>query len=55
MKTVNTISKKAAFVWLWRHDPEAKWFWLLQYVKGEDLREDVAINYKDYGRTKGMR
>jgi hypothetical protein len=52
MKTINTISRRAAFVWLWRHDSEARWFWLLQYIKGHDLRLDVAINLRAYGLTE---
>ncbi|AWL11914.1 hypothetical protein HMF8227_01439 [Saliniradius amylolyticus] len=51
MKTVNTISKWAAFVWLWRHDAEAKWYWLRQLIKGVDLREAVADNLMDFGLT----
>jgi hypothetical protein len=53
MKTVNTISRWAAFVWLWRHDSEARWFWLWQFLKGHNLREEVACNLRDFGLTKG--
>lgn len=51
MKTVNTISRWAAFIWLWRHDSEAKWFWLRAYLAGANLRGDVAINLRDFGLT----
>lgn len=52
MKSAMTLSNWAAFVWLWRHDPEAKWFWLCCYIKHAELQEDVAINYATFGRTK---
>ena len=51
MKTVNTISRYAAFSWLWKHDPEAKWFWFRAFIMGANLREDVAINLRDFGLT----
>jgi len=51
MKTVNTISRRAALVWLWRNDSEARWFWLLQYIRGHELRRDVVINLKQFGPT----
>ncbi len=53
MKTINTISNWAAFIWLWRNDREAKWFWLRSYIMGVNLREDMAINLSDFGLTKG--
>jgi hypothetical protein len=51
MKTVNTISRWAAFVWLWRHDSEARWFWLWCYLRGHNVREDMACNLRDFGRS----
>lgn len=40
---------------MWRFDPEAKWFWLLCFLKGNDLQKDVAINLHDFktGNTNG--
>lgn len=52
MKTPNTLSRRAALVWLWRNDPEARWFWLSAYLIGANLRHDVAINLRDYGARK---
>lgn len=49
MLTVNRMSKKQAFVWLWRNDPEAKWFWFRQYLKGRHLKDAVADNLRDFG------
>ena len=43
------MSRYQAFRWLWRFDSEAKWFWLWCYVKNENLKEDVAINLRDFG------
>ena len=55
MKTINTISRYACFVWLWRNDPEYKWGWLEYYLRGYDLRDDVKINLSDFGLTKGRK
>jgi len=51
MLTVNSMSKRQAFVWLWRNDPEAKWFWLCRFLIGHHCREDVMINLRDFGLT----
>lgn len=51
MNTLNKLTRWQALVWLWRHDPEAKWYWLRRFLRGVHLREDVAINYRDFGLT----
>lgn len=49
MKTVNMLSRREAFLWLWRKDPEARWYWFRCFIKGADLREDVLINLRQFG------
>jgi len=53
MLRVTAMTRYQAFRWLWRFDSEAKWFWLLCFVKGADLKEDVWINLRDYGTKWG--
>jgi len=52
MKTTNTMSRRAALTWLWRNDPETRWLWLCAYIIGADLRQDAAINLRDFGTKK---
>lgn len=52
MLSVNNMSKYQAFRWLWRNDPEARWYWFRCFLKGSDLRTDVTINLRDFGLTK---
>jgi|GEM_PF-2407061 len=47
--TINAMSKYQAYRWLLRHDNEAWWHWTKCFLKGSDLREDVAINHRDFG------
>ncbi len=49
MKNIKTITNWQAFVFLWRHDPEARWFWFKCFIKFTDLREDVEINLRSFG------
>lgn len=56
MLPVNKMSKYQAFRWLWRFDSEARYFWLWCYLKslfnGTHLKDDVAINLRDFGVCK---
>lgn len=52
MKTATSISNYAAFVWLWRNDPEAKWFWFRCFITGNKLQQCVVDNLRDFGLTK---
>lgn len=52
MKTVNSLNRYQAFRWLWRFDPEGRLLWLKAFLRGCDLREDVAINLRDFGVTR---
>ena len=53
MKTVTSISRWAAFVWLWRNDSEAKWFWFKRWLlSNSNLNECVFENLRDFGLTQ---
>ena len=49
------MSNYQAFRWLWRYDSDAKWFWLITYIKmallrdTEELRGCVGDNLHDFG------
>lgn len=49
MLTVNKMTRWQAFMWLWRHDSEARWHWFKCCIMRADLRKDVTINLRDYG------
>lgn len=49
MLTVNAMNKRQSFVWLWRNDPEAKWFWFRCFLTGKNLKGDVLINIQTFG------
>lgn len=49
MLTANRMSKWQAFVWLWRNDPEAKFFWFKLWLTGVHLKDAVKHNLKDFG------
>lgn len=56
MKTVRTISRYAAFVWLWRKDSDAKWFWLRCWLFTPcNLNICVYENLRDFGLTAKSR
>lgn len=55
MLTVNRMSRWQAFVWLWRNDPEAKWFWCKLWLMGVHLKEAVRDNLKDFGYFPKLR
>lgn len=52
MLRVTNMSNYQSFRWLWRFDSEAKWFWLLCFIKGASLNKDVQINLNDFGVVK---
>jgi len=49
MLKVTAMSRWQAFRWLWRKDPEARWLWLMAFIRGSQLQKDVAINLRDFG------
>jgi hypothetical protein len=55
MRKATSLTRYQSFRWLWRFDPEAKWFWLRCYLKGADLQQDVLINLRDFGVVKDGR
>lgn len=50
MLKVTSMSSYKAFRWLWRFDPEAKWYWLTRFIMNHNLKEDVLINLTDFKR-----
>ncbi|WP_430010232.1 hypothetical protein [Methylophaga lonarensis] len=53
MLTVNRMTRWQAFIWLWRHDSEARWLWFRYWLMRADLRIDVQINLRDFGVSRG--
>lgn len=51
MLTVNRMTRWQAFMWLWRHDAEARWFWFKRWLTGTHLKHAVMDNYRDFGAT----
>lgn len=49
MLTVNNMSKWQSFMWLWRFDSEAKFYWLKCFLLRHNLKDDVRINLSDFG------
>ena len=49
MTTANTLTKWQAFMWLWRHDPEARWLWFKAWLSGSHLKYAVQDNLRDFG------
>lgn len=50
MTRVTRLSRYKSFRWLWRKDPEARWFWLRAYVFSRaNLQECVMDNLRDFG------
>lgn len=53
MTRVTSLTQWQSFIWLWRNDPEAKWFWFWCWIKRASLKEAVLDNYQIFGRTDG--
>lgn len=51
MLTINMLTHWQAFIWLWRNDPEARWFWFKCWLFNENLNAAVQDNYRDFGST----
>lgn len=49
MLTINRMNRRQSFAWLWRNDPEAKWYWLRRFLSGHNCKQDVQINIRDFG------
>ena len=49
MLTINRMNSWQAFIWLWRNDPEAKWFWFRCFLLAKNNKEDVLINIRTFG------
>lgn len=50
MKSWRMLTRRQAFLWLWRKDPEWKWGWLKAYLFSRaDLKRCVWENLRDYG------
>lgn len=49
MLRITSMSKLQACIWLRRNDPEYKTGWLAFFNLGENLREAVYENIRDFG------
>ena len=52
MLRVTAMSNYQSFRWLWRFDPEAKWFWLKLFLLQKNLQECVEDNLYTFGIIK---
>lgn len=51
------LSNWAAFVWLWRNDPEARWYWLYVFITiqpgdTKTIQRCVVDNLYTFGLTR---
>ncbi|ASV43975.1 hypothetical protein [Pseudoalteromonas phage KB12-38] len=50
MTRYSSLTRYQSFRWLWRKDPEARWFWLRCWLfTRADLKECVLENLRDFG------
>lgn len=49
MLRVTAMTDYQALRWLWRHDSEARWFWLGRFIFSNNLRDAVEDNLYTYG------